>query len=79
MKYSDNGRDRIDFLFTDGHPQNETQNRVHYMRYEKGAFYKADGTKIGTLDDLPIDPEKADLIYDASAGRAWVWDLTVDT
>ena len=79
MKVWNDGKGRIDFLFTDGHPRNEPSNSVHFARYEKGAFWKADGTKIGTMDDLPIDPAKCDLIYDgATAGRGWIWDLCED-
>ena len=78
VRYWDDGKGRIDILFTDGHPRNEMKNRVHFMRYEKGAFWKADGTKIGMLTDLPLDPEKADVVYDGSAGRGWIWDITED-
>ena len=77
-RYWDDGKGRIDFLFTDGHPRNEVTNRVHFMRYEKGFFTKADGTRIGTLADLPIDPDKADVVYDGRSGRGWIWDIAED-
>jgi rhamnogalacturonyl hydrolase YesR len=78
VRYWDDGKGRIDFLYTDGHPGLEPKNRVYFMRYEKGAFRKMDGTQIGTLATLPIDPEKGDVIYDGSAGRGWVWDICED-
>ena len=76
LKVWSDGRRRISFAFTDGHPRNETTNSLYYFRYEAGAFSTADGTRLGTLENLPIDPARADRVYDgASAGRAWVWDI----
>jgi hypothetical protein len=73
------GRGRIDFIFTDGHPRNEPTNSVYFLRYENGAFFKADGTKIGTWKDLPFDPAQCDRVYDgATHGRAWVWGVAED-
>ncbi len=78
-KYWNDGRERIDFLFTDGHPRNEPANSVYFLRYERGVFTKADGTRVGTVADLPFDPAQCDRIYDgATAGRAWIWDLAED-
>ncbi len=77
VKYWSDGRKRIDFLFTDGHPDITPTNSVYFLRYEKGAFYRADGSRVGAISDLPFDPSQCDRIYDgASAGRAWVWDIT---
>ena len=79
VKYWNDRRERIDFLFTDGHPRNEPANSVYFLRYERGAFTKADGTRVGTVADLPFDPAQCDRIYDgATAGRAWIWDLAED-
>ena len=79
-QYASNGKDRIHFLFTDGHPRNEWSNSVYYVCYRGGAFYKADGTRICGADELPIRPEQADCIYDAkkTGARAWVWDVAFD-
>lgn len=79
MKCWSDGKGRIDFIFTDGHPRNEPTNSVYFLRYEKGGFFKADGTQIGSLQDLPLDPARCDRIYDgATAGRAWIWDVCED-
>lgn len=76
VKLSSDGAGRIDFVFTDGHPRNEPANSVHHFRYERGAFFKTDGTRLGGLDDLPLDPARCERIYDgATRGRAWVWDI----
>ena len=79
-KYASNGKDRIHFLFTDGHPRNEPFNSVYYICYRAGAFYKADGTRICGVDELPIRPEQADLIHDATTTgvRAWIWGVAFD-
>ena len=79
-KYASNGRDRIHMLFTDGHPRNEPLDSVYYVCYRDGAFYKADGTRICGVEELPIRPEQADKIYDAAKTgiRAWIWDIAFD-
>lgn len=76
LKLSSDGANRIDFVFTDGHPRNEPTNSVYYLRYEHGEFFKADGTRLGGIADLPLDPARCDRVYDgASDGRAWIWDI----
>ena len=81
-KYADNGKDRIDIIFTDGHPRNEPQNNVYHIYYKNNAFYKSDGTFIKTLEQVkeaPMTPLDGTLIYDGSSqGRGWVWDLEYD-
>lgn len=79
-KYASNGRDRIHFLFTDGHPRNEPHNSVYYACYRAGAFWRADGTRICGLEELPMRPEQADRIYDATktGARAWIWSIAFD-
>ena len=79
-QYASNGKDRIHLLFTDGHPSNEAHNSVYYACYRAGAFYKADGTRICGMNELPFRPEQADCVYDATRTgvRAWVWDLAFD-
>lgn len=79
IKVASDGRSTIHFTFTDGHPQNEPNNSVYYLRYEKGRFYKADGHPIGDFQTLPIAHRHCDKIYDGSSeGRAWVWDIALD-
>lgn len=79
-KYASNGKNRIHFLFTDGHPRVEPSNNVYYVCYRAGAFYKADGTRICGVNELPIRPEQADLVYDATktGARAWIWGIAAD-
>ncbi len=76
VKMWTNGKNRMDILFTDGHPRDEKTNSVYFVRYEKGAFFKANGSRIGGMADLPLDPAKCDRIYDGSThGRAWICDI----
>ncbi|WP_167617153.1 BNR-4 repeat-containing protein [Maribellus sediminis] len=77
--YSD-GKSKIHILFTDGHPRNEPLNSVYYACYEKGAFWKADGTKICDMKDIPFEPKDASVVYQASEenGRAWIYDIAQD-
>jgi len=86
LKVTTNNIDEIHFAFTDGHPRNEPLNSIYYMKYKKGQFYKADGTKIGDMKNLPIRHESADVVYDAAENykktgngvRAWIWDIALD-
>lgn len=79
-KYASNNKDRIHFLFTDGHPRNEPKNSVYYVCFRAGAFYKADGTRICGENELPIRPDQADCVYDAKKtnARAWIWSIAGD-
>lgn len=80
-KYATDGASTIHFAFTDGHPRGEPANSIYYAFYRDGALYRADGTRIGDLDALPLVPEDVDRVYDARAmgARAWVWDIALDS
>lgn len=83
VKYAGNGKDRIDFLYTDGHPRDVPDNSVYHFYYKKGAFYKSDGTLIKTMEEVkdnPLIPSDGTKIYDGvtEAGRGWVWDMEYD-
>jgi len=83
VKYVSNGKDRIDFLYTDGHPRDVKQNNVYHFYYKKGVFCTSNGKKIRTMAELkkkPIKPEEGTLVFDGStpSGRGWVYDLEYD-
>ncbi len=80
VKYYSDGGSKIHIVFTDGHPRVEKTNSVYYARYEKGGFWKADGTYICSLEDVPFTPDQATVVYKASeqSGRAWVQDIAVN-
>ncbi|WP_016777243.1 BNR-4 repeat-containing protein [Anaerophaga thermohalophila] len=77
VKYFSDGRARIHMTFTDGHPRVEPTNSVYYAYYEDGIFYRANGAKICTVDELPFQPSEATMVYDGTSGkgRAWVYDI----
>ena len=70
----------IHCAFTDGHPRKEPENSLYYLNYEKGQLLRADGTWLGSSNNLPIQHSKSDLVYNGNVekGRAWVWDIAVD-
>lgn len=79
-KITSDGKSSIHFTFTDGHPRDEAQNSVYYLRYYNGQFFKANNTVVGSIDSLPIPHSLSDVVYDGkrSGVRAWVWDIALD-
>jgi hypothetical protein len=79
-KITSDGEAAIHIAFTDGHPRDEPQNSIYYLRYEGGRFYRANGTLVGRSDDLPVQHRDSDVVYDGrlTGVRAWVWDIAVD-
>ncbi len=81
IKFESDGREKIHFAFTDGHPKKHPQNCIYYGCYQNRAFYRADGSKITDIDNLPSEPIQAEKVYDAavSGRRAWIWDIAIDS
>lgn len=76
-RYVTNHRDRIDMIYTDGHPRNEN-NSIYHLYYRSEAFYKSNGTRVKTLAQLPLnhgaisDPnsgEKGTTVYQYSSSN----------
>ena len=80
LKVFSNNKDKIYFTFTDGHPNEVEFNNVYFAYYQKGSFFKADGTFIKKIADLPLKPEEVDLVYDSSSSKikGWNWDIAID-
>lgn len=80
VKYFSDGKSRIHIAFTDGHPHVEPLNSVYYTCFEKGGFFKSDGSKISDLENIPFVPGDASIIYQANEenGRAWIADIGQD-
>lgn len=80
VKYYSDGKSKIHLIFTDGHPNAEPLNSVYYCYYEKGAFWRVDGSKIANIDQLPFHPSDASVIYKATpeTGKAWIFDIVID-
>lgn len=93
VKYCSDHTNRIDFLYTDGHPR-DVANSLYHMFYQGGSCYKTDGTLIKSLANLPLNHdsgERGSVIYQYSdtdtsdfndhvpTGRAWCWEIARDT
>jgi hypothetical protein len=80
MKTGSNGKKKIHFAFTDGHPRDEPTNSIYYMCYKNDSLFKANGESIGKLSDAPFDPAQTDMVYDArlTNEKAWIWDIAED-
>ena len=47
-------------------------------RLKKNLMSLADGSVIARLTDLPVEPQKTDIVYSGRKGRAWIWDIAID-
>ena len=64
-KYTTNHKDRIDLIYTDGHPRNE-ENAIYHLYYEGGTFWNSAGERVKSFEDLPIvldAEEKGTAVY----------------
>jgi hypothetical protein len=79
IKFASNGRDTIDFAFSEDNPSN-SRTGIYYARYRDGRIEGAGGRPIGKLSALPIDEYDADRVRPAKKGRAsaWVHDVASD-
>ncbi len=71
-RYCSNGVDRIDLIYTDGHPR-DVENSVYHMYYKSGGLYKTDGTLIDRLANIPLDHDagkRGNVVYQFS-NAAW--------
>jgi hypothetical protein len=77
VKYDADG-DTIGIAFTRSHPDEGTTG-IYYMSYWKNAFFRADGSAIGTMEDLPFAPSQTELVVDPAVlgTSAWVLDVAL--
>lgn len=77
VKYAAKG-DTIAMAFTRSHPDEATTG-IYFLSYWRNAFFRADGTAIGGMDDLPLAPAQTELVVDPSVlgGSAWVQDVAI--
>jgi len=80
IKIASDGARAIHIALTSGQPGVDDVCDVYYMRYEDGAFRRADGSLIAEADSLPVPLERMDRVYDSAAqgAPAWVWDVACD-
>ena len=53
-RYVSNHTDRIDLIYTDGHPR-DVDNSIYHLYFRDGAVFKTDGTALAGFDQLPLD------------------------
>jgi hypothetical protein len=77
-KYCSNGKDEIHVVIERGHRGGSYP--LYYMKYTKGAFYNADGQKIGDTTALPIMNTLIDTVYNPASegGNGSGWDIALD-
>ncbi|GAC1439481.1 MAG: hypothetical protein NVSMB55_01070 [Mycobacteriales bacterium] len=77
VKYDAKG-DTIAIAFTRSHPD-EAPTGIYYMSYWKDAFFRANGTAIGGMADLPFAPAQTELVVDPAVigGSAWIQDVAL--
>ncbi|PRD48118.1 BNR-4 repeat-containing protein [Sphingobacterium haloxyli] len=80
LKVHSNGKDRIDFIFTDGHPAVEPTNSVYHFYYKEGIFHQTSGEQLSALNGSAIQHERVHKVYDGekSSIRAWISDVALD-
>ena len=79
-KYASNGRDRIDILYTDGHPR-MVDNNVYHLVIQDGEIMDSTGQPLGVLENMdPLPSERGSLVYcfgqAYKEGRPWIWDIS---
>lgn len=80
LKVSSDNKNRIDFIFTDGHPGVELTNSVYHIYYEKGEFYQTNGERITSLNQLPVEHSHVNKVYDGTVNnvRGWISDIALN-
>lgn len=82
VKYTSDGSGRIDLLYTQAHPR-RAETDIYHVYYRDGRLHASDGTPIQRMPAdgvAPMPVEAGTRVYDArTAGRAWVWDIELDS
>jgi hypothetical protein len=78
VKYASDGRGRIHFAFTEGHPR-DFDNSIFHGALTKGELRRSDGSLVRRLAEGPIRAGEATLVYAGDSNRvAWIHDLAAD-
>jgi hypothetical protein len=71
-RYATNRQNRIDLIYTDGHPRN-VNNSIYHLFYQGGSFHKSDASIVKSLASLPLEHdagERGTVVYPYSSA-AW--------
>lgn len=79
VKYFSDGKSKVHLIFSDDNNHKKTNN-LYYAYYSNGVFYRVDGKKICTINQLPFDITKATCLYEAKKGKqaAFPADIVAD-
>lgn len=72
MRFTSNGVDRIDFFFTDDHPNEVVGNSLYHCYYDGSTWRTSDGTSMGSPTFIPGTDMTE--VYDGSSVECWIWD-----
>ena len=80
LKVHSRGQDRIDFIFTDGHPGVEPTNSIYHFYYKNGMFHQTNGDLIEQMDGPAIQHQNVHRVYDGEKNniRAWISDVALN-
>ena len=93
VKYGSDYFDRIDFLYTDGHPR-DINNSLYHAYYRAGGLFRSDGSLLKSFGAIPLlhdSGERGTVIYQYNtaetsdfndhipSGRAWCWEIVTQT
>jgi hypothetical protein len=93
VKYCSDYSQRIDFLYTDGHPRDVT-NSLYHLYYQTGSLFKTEGAFLKSFTNLPVlhdSGERGSVIYQYSdtdtsdfndhipTARSWCWETAYQT
>ncbi len=82
LKVASNGVDTIHLAMVDWGPVDShgVKSSIYYARYHGGTFFKADGSNITDMKNLPIKRADADKVYDGSSTgfSGWLGDIAID-
>jgi len=71
------GEAAVHLAISPAHPRADGGERILYCRYHADAVWRADGTRICGMEELPVLLDDCDVVYDGSVdgAPAWIWDV----
>ncbi len=88
-KYASNGKDKLYFAYTTGHPDNEDPNYVYFNEVDVKGLYLKDinGKVLSRIQDGPYLVDKSmefvkanpSVVVDHSGYRDWIWELSMQS
>lgn len=84
LRYASDGKNRVHFITTDGHPRH-MNNNIYHGYVENGKAYRSDGTLVGplsTTENSKFTPSDFTLVYDGDLETredvGWTSDIQLD-